>query len=39
MKKDQFKINQVIKENNIDLIFGSLDDVIRQLQNKILKGL
>jgi len=39
MKKDQFKINQVIKENNIDLIFGSLDHIIRQLQNKILKGL
>jgi hypothetical protein len=39
MKKDKFKINQVIKENNIDLIFGSLDEVIRQLQNKILKGL
>lgn len=39
MKKDQFKIKQVIKENNINLIFGSLDDVIRQLQNKILKGL
>lgn len=39
LEKDKFKINQVIKENNIDLIFGSLDDIIQQLQNKILKGL
>jgi hypothetical protein len=39
MKKDQFKINQVLKENNINLIFGSLDEIRQQLQNKILKGL
>jgi hypothetical protein len=39
LEKDEFKLNQVIKENNINLIYGTLDIVITELKNKILKGL
>jgi hypothetical protein len=39
LEKDEFKINQVIKENNIDLICESLDNIIIKLKNKIFKGL
>lgn len=39
LEKDEFKLTQVIKENNINLIYGSLDVVITELKNKILKGL
>jgi hypothetical protein len=39
LEKDEFKLKQVIKENTIDLIYGSLDIVIAELKNKILKGL
>ena len=36
--KDTYKINQVIRENGIELIWGLLDDVLIKLKERILNG-
>ena len=35
LKKDNFKLNQVIKENKISLIYGLKSDIIDQLKNLV----
>jgi len=34
LQKDDFKLKQVIKENNVELLYGVFDDVVKSLQER-----